>query len=188
MDIFCLPHLHSTPPLGGLPSEHRHPVWYEKSRMVWLPDCEKISKISLFVLTQLTNVTDTQTDRHTHTDTAWRHRSCLCIASPGKNLVSYFNSENHLSFWLTFFAPFLKYLYLKNIYNFFKYSLNACMQYSNFGLTYDLYNCNINSLLLHNLFAALAANNGIPYVSSPVKNYSLWYFGLGSGLCCLSAV
>jgi len=29
--------------------------------MVWLPDGEKISEISLFVLTQLTNVTDTQT-------------------------------------------------------------------------------------------------------------------------------
>ena len=37
--------------------------------MVWLPDGEKISKISLFVLTQLTNVTDTQTDRHTHRQT-----------------------------------------------------------------------------------------------------------------------
>ena len=43
--------------------------------MVWLPDGETISKISLFVLTQLTNVTDTQTDRqtnrhtHRHTDT-----------------------------------------------------------------------------------------------------------------------
>jgi len=33
--------------------------------MAWLPDGEKISKISLFVLTQLTNVTDTQTDRQT---------------------------------------------------------------------------------------------------------------------------
>jgi len=30
--------------------------------MVWLPDGEKISKISLFVLAQLTNVTDRQTD------------------------------------------------------------------------------------------------------------------------------
>jgi len=29
--------------------------------MVWLPDGEKNLKISLFVLTQLTNVTDTQT-------------------------------------------------------------------------------------------------------------------------------
>jgi len=35
--------------------------------MAWLPDGEKISKISLFVLMQLTNVTDTQTDRRTDT-------------------------------------------------------------------------------------------------------------------------
>jgi len=49
------------------PSEYRHPVWYGKTRMVWLHDGEKISKISLFVLTQSTNVTDTQTDRHTDT-------------------------------------------------------------------------------------------------------------------------
>ena len=33
--------------------------------MVWLPDGEKISKISLFVLAQLTNVTDGQTDGQT---------------------------------------------------------------------------------------------------------------------------
>jgi len=30
----------------------------------WLPDGEKISKISLFVLAQLTNVTDGRTDGH----------------------------------------------------------------------------------------------------------------------------
>jgi len=43
--------------------------------------------IRLFVLTQLTNVTDTRTYTHTprHTDTAWRHRPRLCIASRGKN-------------------------------------------------------------------------------------------------------
>ena len=56
--------LHSTPPLRGFPSEHRHPVWPAKTRMVWLPDGEKMSKISLFVLAQLTNVTDGRTDRH----------------------------------------------------------------------------------------------------------------------------
>ena len=54
-------------------------VWYGKTRMAWLPDGEKISKISLFVLTQLTNVTDG------HTDTACRHIPRLCIASRGKN-------------------------------------------------------------------------------------------------------
>jgi len=43
--------LHSTPPLGGFPSEYRHPIWCVKTRMVWLPDGEKNSKIRLFVLT-----------------------------------------------------------------------------------------------------------------------------------------
>jgi len=40
---FCLPHLHSTPPLGGggFPSEYCHTVWYRKTRMAWLPDGEK---------------------------------------------------------------------------------------------------------------------------------------------------
>jgi len=37
---FILP-LHSTPPLGGSPSEYRHPVWYGITRMAWLPDGEK---------------------------------------------------------------------------------------------------------------------------------------------------
>jgi len=60
--VFCLPHLHSTPPLGGFPSEYRHPIWHGKTIMIWLPGGENYSKISLFVLTQLTNVTDTQTD------------------------------------------------------------------------------------------------------------------------------
>jgi len=35
-------------------------VW--KTRMVWLPDGEKILKICLFVLIKCTNVTDRQTD------------------------------------------------------------------------------------------------------------------------------
>jgi len=48
--------------------------------MAWLPDGEKISKISLFILTQLTNVTDGQT----HTQTLHADRPRLCIASSGK--------------------------------------------------------------------------------------------------------
>jgi len=77
---FIIPHLHSTPPLGGFPSEYRHPLWYGKTRMVSLPVFEKISKICLFVLTWSTNVADRQTD------TAWQQRPRLCIASRGKNL------------------------------------------------------------------------------------------------------
>jgi len=58
--IFSYP-LAFNAPLKGSPSEQRHPVWHAKTRMDWLPDGEKISKISLFVLAQLTNVTDRQT-------------------------------------------------------------------------------------------------------------------------------
>ena len=56
--------LHLTLPLRGFLSEHCHPVWHAKTRMAWLPDGEKISKLSLFVLVQLTNVMDGWTDGH----------------------------------------------------------------------------------------------------------------------------
>jgi len=56
--------LYSTPPLGVFPSEYRHTVWHGKTRVAWIPSGVKNSKISLFVLTQLTNVSDTHTDRH----------------------------------------------------------------------------------------------------------------------------
>jgi len=52
-------------PLGGFPSECRHPLWYGKTKMVLLPDGKKISKICLFVLTWSTNMTDGRTDRQT---------------------------------------------------------------------------------------------------------------------------
>ena len=83
--VFCLPHLHSTPPLGGFPSEYRHTVWHGKTRMACYAMVEKNSKIYLVVLTQLTNVTDGQID------TAWRQWPRLCIASRGKH---YINHEN----------------------------------------------------------------------------------------------
>ena len=67
-------------PVKGVPyfpSEHRHPVWCGKTRMAWLPDGEKISKISLFVFAQLTNVTD----RRTPGDSIYR---AYAYASRGK--------------------------------------------------------------------------------------------------------
>jgi len=73
---FLPTHLHSTPLLGGFPSEYCHDIWCKKTRMVWLPNGEKKLEICLclFTLTQSTNVTNT----HTH-----RHRAC--IGSRGKN-------------------------------------------------------------------------------------------------------
>ena len=54
-------------PVRGVPVGISAPLWYGKTRMVSLPDGKKISKIPLFVLAQLTNVTDAQTDRRTNT-------------------------------------------------------------------------------------------------------------------------
>jgi len=79
-----IPHLHSTPPLGRFPSEQRHPVWYGKTRMVGYPMVKKIRRyVYSFWQKSRTWQTDGQTDRQT--DTAWRHRPRLCIASRGKN-------------------------------------------------------------------------------------------------------
>jgi len=84
-EIFHTP-LYSTPPLGGFPSDYRHPLWYGKLRMVSLPDGEKISKISSFVLAQLTNVTDGLTD--THRVTAYTALMYTCM-HPAVKSVAY---------------------------------------------------------------------------------------------------
>ena len=69
-----------------------HPVvWRAKTRIAWLPDGEKISKISLFVLAQLTNVMDGRTDRQTPRD--GMHIPRLCIASRGVKTVQSRNPE-----------------------------------------------------------------------------------------------
>jgi len=55
-------------PVRGFPSEYRHPLWYGKTRMVSLPDGEKILKISLFWRNSGTWRTDRQTDGRTTGD------------------------------------------------------------------------------------------------------------------------
>ena len=80
--------LHSTPPLGGFPSEYRHPVWCGKTRMVWLATRRWKNFEDMFIRFDMIHERDRQTDRQTdtQTNTAWRHRWRLCIASRGKTV------------------------------------------------------------------------------------------------------
>ena len=62
---FFQPPLHSTPSLGGFPSEYHHTVWCGKTRMVWLPDGKKIRRyLYSFWRNSRTWLTDGQADRH----------------------------------------------------------------------------------------------------------------------------
>ena len=53
----ALPALHS-------PSEYCHNFWYEKTKMVWLPDGQKSLMIRLAISTHYRRVTDRRTDIH----------------------------------------------------------------------------------------------------------------------------
>jgi len=72
--------LHSTPLLGGFPSEYRHAVWCGKTRMVWLPDSKKNFE-DMFIRFDVIHERDGQTDGQTPHDSIDR----ACIASRGKN-------------------------------------------------------------------------------------------------------
>ena len=50
---------------GGFPSEYCYAVWHRKTRIMWLPDCEKFL-ICSFVLTEFTKITYTHTHTHRH--------------------------------------------------------------------------------------------------------------------------
>jgi len=80
--FFAYPTCIRRPLLGGFASEYRHSVWHGKTRMVCLPDSEKFWYVYSFWHNSRTWQTDTHTQRHT--DTAWRHRPHLCIASRSK--------------------------------------------------------------------------------------------------------
>ena len=108
--------LHLTPPLGGFPSEYRHPLWYGKTRMVWLLDGEKISKICLFVIiiiiqhlySAIMSYADTEAldvihecDGRTDRRTLHDNKDRACIASCGKK---WFTTEVYLKGQTNFYG------------------------------------------------------------------------------------
>jgi len=84
---FCLSHCIRRPRYGG--SRRNIATLFGMEKLEWrgYQMVKKIAKVCLFVLTWSMNVTDTQRDRQMdgQTDTTWRHRPRLYIASRGKN-------------------------------------------------------------------------------------------------------
>jgi len=83
---FFIPPLHSTPQLGGSPSEYCHPVWCGKTRMVGLPDGRKNFE-DMYNRLDSIPACDRRTDRRTdrHTDILRRHSPRCAYASRSKN-------------------------------------------------------------------------------------------------------
>jgi len=77
---FCLPPPAFDAPLGGPRRNIAIMFDVEKTKMMWLPDGEKLWKIHLFVSTGYRNAIDTQTDGQTPHECV----GCACIASRGK--------------------------------------------------------------------------------------------------------
>jgi len=80
---FLYPLAFDTPVRGVLVGIAPPRLVRKKTRMAWLSDGEKISTISIFVLAQLTNVTDRrtngQTDRQTPHHHHHHHRRRFCV-------------------------------------------------------------------------------------------------------------
>ena len=80
------------------------PFGIKKTRMAWQPDGEEILMICLFVVTQLTNVIDRQTDRQTH-----RHRMTAKAVPIGMLKLTTTNTKHRAASLRQ-----LSYLFVKN--------------------------------------------------------------------------
>ena len=80
---FCLPHLHSTPPLGG-GSCRNIAMTFGMEKLEWYgyPTVKNFEYMFIRFKTDSMNLIDRRTDR---VDTTRRHRTRLCIASRSQN-------------------------------------------------------------------------------------------------------
>jgi len=96
--------LHSTPPLGGFPSEYRHPLWDDKLKWCRYPTVKKFRRyLYSFWRDPRTsrNVTDGRTDGQTLHD----NKDRACIASRGKNGSCPMHEWDHPPIFWDFNSP-----------------------------------------------------------------------------------
>jgi len=99
--------LHSTPPLGGSHRNSATPFGMEKLEWCGYPTVKKMWR---YVYSFWHDPRTWQTHTHRRTDTGWRHRPRLCIASRGKNWLMACVSKLQLAkvgafFWDTAYNP-----------------------------------------------------------------------------------
>ena len=87
---------------GGFPSEYRHPVWHGRTRMAWLPDCEKNFE-DIFIRFDATHERDRHTHRHTHRqmphDSIGRAYAYHRAAKTALEILYYWSNE--ANYWQT---------------------------------------------------------------------------------------
>jgi len=102
--------LHSTPPLGGSPSEYCRPVWYGNTRMVRPPDGKKFEHTfsGVYRISACDRRTDVQTDGQTSCDGIVRamrmRRAVKTIVAVGKYLpfVIHFRLYTQCFYFVTY--------------------------------------------------------------------------------------
>jgi len=98
-------------PLGGSRQNTAMAFGMEKLEQLGYPMAKKNLTIWLLVLTEFMSVTYRQTDTHRQTDTTWRHRLRLWIASCSKNQWISYTSE----LFIELFAWFGKLALLRSV-------------------------------------------------------------------------
>ena len=86
---FILPHLYSTPALGGgFPSEYCHDVWYRKTRMTWLSDGEQPRVVLQYTRNALAVILGKKAQRSKRVALVVFNTNLYCISRVGHDVLN----------------------------------------------------------------------------------------------------